>query len=73
MKKIEEFQRHKILSQALTSLTEACKDSIINTNVETIFEGKVCEAVMKYFKKLKLECTFSFLNKLREILDDELL
>ena len=55
-------------------MTEVCKDSIINTNVETVFEGTLCEAVVKYFKKLKLEHKFSFLNKqLREILDDELL
>ena len=74
LKKVEESQRYKILFPALKSLTEACKDSTINTNVETIFEGKVCEAVVKYLKKLKLEHKFSFLNKpLQEILDDELL
>ena len=74
LKKVEESQGHKILFPALKSLTEACKDSTINTNVETIFEGKVCEAVVKYLKKLKLEHKFSFLNKpLQEILDDELL
>ena len=63
LKKVEESQRHKILTHALKSSAEACKDSIINTNVETIFEGKVREAVVKYLKKLKLECKFSFLNK----------
>ena len=63
LKKVEESQRHKILTHALKSSAEACKDSIINTNVETIFEGKVREAVAKYLKKLKLECKFSFLNK----------
>ena len=74
LKKVEESQGYKILFPALKSLTEACKDSTINTNVETIFEGKVCEAVVKYLKKLKLEHKFSFLNKpLQEILDDELL
>ena len=74
LKKVEESQGYKILFPALKSLTEACKDSTINTNVETIFEGKVCEAVVKYLKKLKLEYKFSFLNKpLQEILDDELL
>ena len=74
LKKVEESQRHKILSQALKSLAEVCKDSIIKTNVKTVFEGKVCEAVVKYFKKLKLERKFSFLNKqLPEILDGELL
>ena len=64
----------QILSQALKSLTGACKDSIINTIVETILEGKMCETVVKYFKKLKMEHKFSFLNKqLWGILDDELL
>ena len=73
LKKVEESQRHKILSQTLKSSTEVCKNSIIKTNVETIFEGKVCEAVLKYFKKLKLEHKLSFLNKqLQEILDGEL-
>ena len=68
LKKVEESQGHKILFPALKSLTEACKDSTINTNVETIFEGKVCEAVVKYLKKLKLEHKLSFLNKpLQEI------
>ena len=73
MKKVEESQRHKILSQTLKSSTEVCKNSIIKTSVETIFEGKVCEAVLKYFKKLKLEHKLSYLNKqLQEILDGKL-
>ena len=60
LKKVEESQGHKILSQALKSLTEACKDSLVNTNVKTIFEGKVGEVMLKYFKKLNWNVNFHF-------------
>ena len=42
--------------------------------VDTIFEGKVCESLMNYLKKLRQERTFSNLyGQMKEILDKDLI
>ena len=72
--KVEETQRARILTNVLDSLTSKCKDSILNVSNEgSVFEGRVHESLITYFKKLKNDQIFSIMYKqLTDIFGKEL-
>ena len=66
-------ERYNIMKKSLDMVLYDCQDEITFSNCDTIFEGKLCAGVLRYFKTLKDKLEFRKIFKmLFDMFGDEL-